>query len=385
MVEGFLEAGYQVTVATDGASLPHPELTELTEAGYDKLSILGMHTPPGLFSGKRRAIGALLHELKCRKLLSDWYSELCRNTTFDVVFLPYLDLCTYALALLGSPFNGTPWAALAMRPTFHFRATGVEAPIRRGDGIRALLFRRLLKDPLLLGVLATDASLSDYFMGAHLAPVEPLHEPVPRILSEPGPARESLGLPGAGSKLVLLYGAVTERKGIRQLLEVVAREPFTRVVSIVVAGVVTDTIKSLLEEDWVKQLMVGGSLIVRNRYHSAAEEQDLIAAADIIWLGYVGHYTSSGVLALAGSGRKPVIACRAGLIGKRTATAQMGITIDPHNPVEVRSALLALLSNDELASTLGSNGYSYFAPFTYDRAKQSVVTLVERARPNGGR
>ncbi|HRP46381.1 MAG TPA: hypothetical protein PLT07_02420 [Trueperaceae bacterium] len=384
MTEGLLEAGHQVTIATDAAALPHPELTELAEEGYDNLSIQGMPTPPGLFAGKRRAMGAVLHELTCRQLLSDWYAALAYYTAFDVVFLPYLDLCTYGLALLGSPFKGTPWAAVAMRPTFHFRATGVEAPIRRGDRVRAFLFRRLLMDPRLLGVLATDPTLGDYISGVDLAPVAPLYEPVPRILSEPGPARERLGLPPVDCKLILLYGAVTERKGIRQLLEAMATKPLLRDVSIVVAGVVADAITSLFKEDWVRQMVAGGRLVVRNRYHNATEERDLIAAADVIWLGYVGHYTSSGVLALAGSGRKPVIACRAGLIGKRTATAQMGITINPNNPTEVRAALLALLSNDELASTLGSNGYSYFAPFTYARAKQSVVTLVERGRPKGG-
>lgn len=119
--------------------------------------------------------------------------------------------------------------------------------------------------------------------------------------------------------------------------------------------------------------------MVRDRYHDASEELDLFSASDIIWLGYIGHYTSSGVLALAGIAGKPVIACEAGLIGQRTEGLQMGITVDPENIDQVRQAVDELVHDASLAEELGHNGKAYFSACTYERAKKSVVSLVERA------
>lgn len=383
IAEALLEAGHKVTIATDGTQLLHPELAALSYARHSGLTIIGLDFPPNLVNIPRTAIAVLHRELMYRSLLSRWFAELNTTAQFDTVFLPYVDYSTYGIALAGSPFGQTPWGGIVMRPTFHLSAMGVKAPRKRGDGLRSILFRRLLRCDRLIGVLATDPLLCTYQASA-TAPIEPLYEPVAPVNADRSKARQRLGLSvDLNTQLILVYGAISARKGVREILEAIARDSAN--VAVLLAGTFDEPSRKMLGEDWVQTLVASGRLLVQDRYHDASEELDLFAACDTVWLGYLGHYTSSGVLALAGSASKPVIACDAGLIGYRTEALKMGITVDPTNIDEVCAAVHTLQQNPSMATELGRNGHLLFASCTYERAKSSIVRLVEGARSEGRR
>ena len=48
-----------------------------------------------------------------RQLLGDFYGLALKRSRIDFVLLPYLDYCTYALSVAGSPFGSTPWGGLS--------------------------------------------------------------------------------------------------------------------------------------------------------------------------------------------------------------------------------------------------------------------------------
>ena len=51
-----------------------------------------------------------------------------------------------------------------------------------------------------------------------------------------------------------------------------------------------------------------------NRYLNMDEENMVFSAADVVWLGYQGHYHMSGVLVQAGVMGLPVVASDEGLM-----------------------------------------------------------------------
>jgi hypothetical protein len=68
-------------------------------------------------------------------------------------------------------------------------------------------------------------------------------------------------------------------------------------------------------------------------------------AADIVWLGYKNHFTSSGVLNLAAINRKVIIATNQGMIGWLTKEKNLGITVDIQDINSIKNAIIEL-SND---------------------------------------
>ena len=76
--------------------------------------------------------------------------------------VPYLDYCTYAFAILGSPFARTPWAGLIMRAGFHHSAWGVKAPPGGINSVKERLFFRLLRNSFLRALFTIDVTLKEY-------------------------------------------------------------------------------------------------------------------------------------------------------------------------------------------------------------------------------
>jgi hypothetical protein len=113
------------------------------------------------------------------------------------------------------------------------------------------------------------------------------------------------------------------------------------VVDVVLAGEVGQDVRPLLRQPWVERLLLAGRIRLLDRYIDLAEEHLLFAAVDIVWLGYVGHYTGSAVLEQAAASGRPVIACEDGLIGWETQRHSLGKVITPGSTPEIVAAVHA--------------------------------------------
>ncbi len=71
------------------------------------------------------------------------------------------------------------------------------------------------------------------------------------------------------------------------------------------------------------------------------QESKVFAAANAVWLGYVGHLVMSSILVQAGLSSLPVVACREGLLGWLTCKEGLGETVDVGNSAEIQAALCA--------------------------------------------
>jgi len=152
---------------------------------------------------------------------------------------------------------------------------------------------------------------------------------------------------------ILVYGSLSKRKGINQLLN--ALKLVNANIRVIFAGTPDKSIENLICAE-----KLGKNIEVKKifRYCDAKLESELFYKCDLVWLGYAKNFTSSsGVLYQAWSAQKPVIASQHGIIAYRVKKYKAGVTLNVDS-----SAKLAVLI-DELSA---------FPPKYYDLVKNCV-------------
>lgn len=351
MATGLAERGFQITVVTLPESLVHPSVQAVKAAsrshGQLRLHVVAAESPGFSLANGRGAAGLAAREFNYWRLFRKWYRTYAENVRPDVVFLPYLDYCLHAISLLGSPFGKCPWVGLAMRPSFHYHSMGVKAPEPAFATLKKALFFRLIRDTNLRQLLTIDELIVEYLAKKEQALSKVTFFPEPVEFGDMPTRSEAKHQFGweQSRKMILAYGAMSVRKGVVELLRALAAPGFPSGADVLLAGKVSDAVtQELLAEPWVRTLCDQGRLKLIDRFIETAEEASLFAAADIVWLGYRGHYNASGLLVQAANAGCPVVACEEGIIGWKTQFHELGRTVNPDNTEEVSEAFSSLLN-----------------------------------------
>lgn len=347
------ESGWQVIIATDRGFRDNATLANLQARHADRLAI---HFDD--FSGAKNSGGLLeliQRETYYWKKLQAIFRKVNSQTTIDHVLLPFADICLYALALQPRPFGKCPWSAIAMRPAFHCYEMGLsESKPGLLIRIKELLFFRLANSHTVGKLCVIDPCLAEYVTARQpnnriLYLQDPADVNVPAVSREQ--ARCTLEL-DTTRPVVLLYGAVDWRKGVRELLEAQASLPLEQQPTVVVAGRQAPEIRDWLAGEAWQQAIQQGRLKLLDRFITEEEESLLFCACDAVWLGYRGHLGSSGVLWQALAFERPVIGSDEGLIGWFTRTNALGVSVRISDKEAVADALRTLPTTANQASGL---------------------------------
>jgi glycosyltransferase involved in cell wall biosynthesis len=332
-----LEAGYPCLVVTESSNEDHRLAREITAARREDLQIAFVDTEnPRRGHGLKRTSYARFHAYF--KLA---YDSVKRAERVRLVVVPYVDYFFHALPLLGTPFGRAPWIAITMRATFHHRKVGVRSPGRPlVNLLKSLLFRRAVHTKGLRTLLSIDPTLPDWIGRANPkrgASVEYVADPFPDATAEdPFVARERLDLDPA-ERYLLVYGSISERKGICELAEALAG--MKDAPTLLLAGEQDEAIRGFMRA-FIPILKPAP--VILDRFISNEMERDLFSACDVVWLGYKGHYGMSGVLVQAYRFDKPVVATSDGLIGWFCRGGQLGPCLDDLSAASITRALDAV-------------------------------------------
>ncbi|MDM8557612.1 glycosyltransferase [Candidatus Parabeggiatoa sp. HSG14] len=153
-------------------------------------------------------------------------------------------------------------------------------------------------------------------------------------------------------KLFLLFGALTKRKGIFEVIEALKHlEPkYISQIAIVFAGKLGAEIRAKFLDKVAsyKQNNSNANLHIEDRFLSTNEIICLLQHCDIILAPYSRYFVgSSGVLLWAVGAKKPVIAPNYGLLGYQVQKYHLGISIDATKPKVIADAFRRYLNNPD--------------------------------------
>lgn len=367
MAEGLAGKGWQVSVATLSDSGGHPSIRELSSAPAP-VRIFASDLPHDFSpSGS----GGLLRQDHAYRGLMRTLFHHAADAKPDVVLVPYLDYCLYSSALFGSPFGRTPWAGIALRPSFHYAACGIRAPKPSFARVREAMFSRLLSNRWLRTCLTIDQPLFEYWRRAHPRQAHKLSympDPIqPLLPAARETARQRMEVP-KGHAAILVFGRIGERKGLDPLFAAADRLSQQHALCVLVVGEQDAGARQYLGSPAATRLRNRGLLIERSGWARPEIESDAFAACDIVWMGYQNHWQSSGVQIQAAMAGKPIAASDDGIIGWQTRHHECGLTLDVSNPQSVDTALHKLLSSESLRATRGENGRRFSTTHTTDNA-----------------
>jgi glycosyltransferase involved in cell wall biosynthesis len=337
IAQACVEAGHRCIVVTDTEFGTHPQAQRiLSEARPDlQLVLLDLHTPP---PGPQYAMSVYM---RFRDFYARALTQVRRMAPVRLVVAPYADYFFYTLGGLGTPFGETPWIAIVMGMTFHHAGIGLRTPRRPFvDVAKSLLFRRAMRARGLRALFTIDPTLPDWFAGTkptHAAPLNYVADPFPETHAvDPQLARARLKL-DAQTRYLLVYGAISERKGIRELMLALAHKKDAP--CLLIAGEQDEWIRAFIDEH-APQLTPAP--VILDQFVSEEMERDLFSACDAVWLGYKQHYGMSGVLVQAYRFGKPVVASADGLIGWYCRDGVLGPLLDNLEPATISRTLDAL-------------------------------------------
>jgi starch synthase len=164
------------------------------------------------------------------------------------------------------------------------------------------------------------------------------------------------GLPPSTNKeedhLVLFFGRIWEYKGLEYLIRaeplITARVPDAR---ILIAGQGEDFSR------YARMMVHPDSFIVHNEYISEDRAADCFQRASVVVLPYI-EASQSGVIPMAYSAGKPVVATTVGGLPEIVEDGRTGFLVSPRDAVQLADAVTRLLLDARLRRQMGQKGKS---------------------------
>lgn len=157
----------------------------------------------------------------------------------------------------------------------------------------------------------------------------------------------------ADRQIFLLFGALSARKGIHQLLQAMSLVPshLCQKMCLLLVGSISSQDQSSVERA-IAEVSASQPLqiITRNQYIPDQAIQPYLQIADVILAPYQRHVGMSSILVRAAAAQKPVLGSDYGLMGEIVRRYRLGVTVDSTNPEALANGLSKFLleSPDEL-------------------------------------
>jgi glycosyltransferase involved in cell wall biosynthesis len=173
-------------------------------------------------------------------------------------------------------------------------------------------------------------------------PVSVIPHPPVSVLGRPGNAspdiwRKRIDAP-PDAKIVLCFGNVRAYKGVRDLIDAFPQVTASTNAVLVVAGTFFESIDDYLAR--IEELGLGDSVRLFDEYVPNEEVAPLFELSDLVVLPYRSA-SQSGVIPLAATFRKPVVATTAG--GLPDALAGAGVVVPAEDPDALGAAIVRAL------------------------------------------
>jgi len=291
-----------------------------------------------------------------RKLrnFQEWFlfCSYAKKLKIDHALLMYYDIYQYPLLLRLNPPCSV--SGIYFRPTFHYKYLSnlsVYSSYLKTKW-ETIILNLVLSNPKLNYLFTIDPFVVKYFK-ENSNHFKLIHLPDPVQVREYSQikliqVKASLNVEN-GRKLFLLFGALTERKGIYELLNAIQFLPQStcRKIAIALIGEAAQEHQDRIESQ-VAELYRYYPIQIYRKYEFLPEEdvQAYFEVADFILAPYQRHVGMSGILNLAAAKQKPVLSSDYGLMGEIVNRYGLGITVNSTSSPAIAEGIQILLKDE---------------------------------------
>lgn len=310
---------------------------------------------------------------------------LCKYATqlkVDHCLILYFDTCQQPLALgLSSP---CAFSGIYFRPTLHysqFNNYQSDGQNKQSNWREKLILYRVLQHPKLQTLFCLDPIAVKYLNHQFKTAAKVIHlpdpvEPFPPSSLSSSEIREHLGIQ-PNRKVFLLFGALTERKGVHQLLEAISTLPtqLCEQICLLFVGNLTSRIETKFKSQIQAVCQAKPVQILGNyQYIPDSEIPNYFQVADVILAPYQRHVGMSGILLLAAAAEKPLLSSDYGLMGELVQRYELGLIVDSTQPSEIAKGLTQLMQSslqsfcnpEKMKQFVQENSAQKFAEIIFD-------------------
>lgn len=295
------------------------------------------------------------------RIFQEW-QLLCRyarSLKANHCLIMYLDTCWLPITLgmkLPCPFSG-----IYFRPTLHYSTFPQHVPTSREPFQQMrekLALTRMLRHPQLQTLFSLD-QFSIQSIQQEIERVQSqvtvVHLPDPIQISQSSTIpqdilRKQLGI-NPDKKIFLLFGVLSGRKGIDQVLEAISLLPKTLCKQICLILLGEGDPDQLGPKVWSICQSQPIQVIEQYQFLPDAEVRAYFELADIVLATYQRHIGMSGILLWAAAVQRPVLSTDYGLIGELVRQYHLGLAVDSSSPEAIAQGLTRCLQ--EPTETLG--------------------------------
>jgi glycosyltransferase involved in cell wall biosynthesis len=271
-------------------------------------------------------------------------------------------------------------SGILFRPSVHYATLGPYKPTmaeRVRDLRKEILYRLMLRNSSVASVLSLDpffpAYAFEHYSGG--GKVYTLADPVhPCALAMEADATASSPM----RTNFLLFGELTERKGLLVLLEALSRlkPDAAERIAVTIAGRIDPPLKSRAQMLATEAIRRVPQLMLRIEDRRLPEDElaSFVRHCDVVLAPYQRFVGSSGVLIWAATYHKPVLTQDFGLLGYLVQAYRLGHTLDTRDPAMLAHGLSVIAARRELAVSDPSGTAAFLA----DKSPRAFVeTLVQ--------
>lgn len=364
--ESHLKLGNTVTVVFSAAFEKNIAINKLKNLYPNSLNV-ALLEKNDCENSMKSVWGNVGREISLWYLFRKKFTLINTRKKIDQIFFPYVDYCLNAIGILGSPFKEVAWSGICMRPTFHYKNSGIVAPSSLLTRLKSLIFNRVIKNKNLTCLFSIDKSLVNYIN-------KRFPELIHRISYLPDPAEPPLVADrkilrnhynvNINKNIILVYGAIDERKNLFPLLNALLLDKTLIKWNVLIVGQQSNSVRTRLNNMCWDNLKKENRLHIIDTFVTEEIEHHVFSMCDSVWIAYLHHYQMSGVLVKAGLYRKPVIACEDGLIGWYTREYQLGVILKKYEVNNINIAINNLKKSNNFKK-FSENGFQLFKNNTW--------------------
>ncbi|MBN3894910.1 MAG: glycosyltransferase [Nostoc sp. NOS(2021)] len=291
-----------------------------------------------------------------KRIFREWnlYCKYARELKAEHCLLMYLD--TLQLPIVLGKKSPCKFSGIYFRPTFHYKEFD-NYTFSRKDIFRQwrqkLLLSGVLNNPQFQCLFSLDPFAIKHIEKLHSqAKVFHLADPVRIYKSEQykiEQLRQKIRI-DPDKKIFLLFGTLTNRKGIYQLLDAIQLLPsdICEKLCLLLVGSISSTDKISIQSQ-IKKISqsLPVQIIIRDEFIAEENVHLYFQLADVILAPYQKHVGMSGILLLAAAAQKPVLSSNYGLMGQLVRHNRLGITVDSTSPQAIANGIIDFINDEQ--------------------------------------